>query len=467
MVRVDAQDQDGKFKPLAAFSSFSMHNTTIAAPVDIYNGDVFGFAQRDLEWAMTDKYQPSWQVVSALTNGTHGDMAPNVHDEGDNWVSHYPVEWKVSSELGHKLGAASIELFNELEPALTGKVTLASAARELNIREHNRVDGIELCKDAAVGTPVAAGAYERRTPWLTLMPFFHGGNFMTRRTFFKDGCQGTKQHLGFAYLQPLLEPKDSFPNTVMFQILRINDMVVLPLPFEVTVESGRRIAKAVDDVFAKAGQAPKYTWVASVSNGYFGYTTTPEEYAYQNYEGGHTLYGKNNTPYLAAQLQHLAQDYLSEGSVAEMKPNWDYLLTVNNFYPEAQEAKGQRALLSQPETVLASKARDEDYVRVQWLDVNASQINLHQALVQVEKREGQAWVPLIVKGNRISDEGYDIEVRHVDEAKDGMAKYETRWYNPASGGEYRFVIASRANQPALYSNAFRVDAKAQVALLND
>ena len=40
MVRVDAQDQDGKYKPLAAFSSFSMHNTTIAAPVDIYNGDV-------------------------------------------------------------------------------------------------------------------------------------------------------------------------------------------------------------------------------------------------------------------------------------------------------------------------------------------------------------------------------------------------------------------------------------------
>ena len=89
----------------------------------------------------------------------------------------------------------------------------------------------------------------------------------------------------------------------------------------------------------------------------------------------------------------MAQDYLSEGSVAEMKPNWDYLLTVNNFYPETQEAKGQRALLKQPETVLASKDRDEDYVRVQWLDVNASQINLHQALVQVEKREGQAWVP--------------------------------------------------------------------------
>lgn len=467
MVRVDAQDQDGKFKPLAAFSSFSMHNTTIAAPVDIYNGDVFGFAQRDLEWAMTDKYQPSWQVVSALTNGTHGDMAPNVHDEGDNWVSHYPVEWKVSSELGHKLGTASIELFNELEPALTSKVTLATAARELNIREHNKVDNIELCKDAAVGAPVAAGAYERRTPWLTLMPFFHGGNFMTRRTFFKDGCQGTKQHLGFAYLQPLLEPKDSFPNTVMFQILRINDMLVLPLPFEVTVESGRRIASAVDTVFAKAGQKPKYTWVASVSNGYFGYTTTPEEYAYQNYEGGHTLYGKNNTPYLAAQLQHLAQDYVRDGVVAELKPSWDYLLNVNNFYPEVEEAKGQRTVLSQPKAVMAENDRDEDYVRVQWLDVNASQINLHQALVQVEKRDGQAWVPLIVKGNRISDEGYDIEVRHLEKAKDGMAEYETRWYNPVAGGEYRFVIAPRANQPALYSQSFHVGANAQVALLSN
>ena len=41
---------------------------------------------------------------------------------------------------------------------------------------------------------------------------------------------------------------------------------------------------------------------------------------------------------------------------------------------------------------------------------------------------------LIVNGNRINDEGYDIEVRYLDEAKDGMAEYETRWYNPAAGG---------------------------------
>lgn len=465
MIRVDAKDDDGKFKPLAAFTGFSMHNTTMDVPVQVYNGDVYAFPQRDLEWDAEERYQPSWKVVHAVTQATHADMAPATEDNGNNWVGHSPANWKASRELGQKLSKKTIELFDSLSSELSSDVNLASSARELNIRENNVIGDIENCKDAAVGAPVAAGAYERRTPWLTFFPMFHGGNWMARRHIFTGGCQGVKMHLGGAYLQPLLEPKDSFPNKVMFQILKVNDMVMLPLPFEVTAEAGRRISDAVQLEFENAGVHVNSTWVASVSNGYFGYTTTPEEYSNQNYEGGHTLYGKNSTPYLAAQLQQLAKDHLTSGKVAEMLPTWEYQVKTNEFVAKDQAAEGQRAWLEDPVAVKAKKDYQEDYVQARWLDVNTSKIAMHNPLVSVQHKVNNEWTTLKVGKQLIDDQGYEIEVRMLKNAKDGMTKYEARWYNPVAGGEYRFVIQPRDGQAQLVSPVFTWQAEQQAVAL--
>lgn len=454
MIRVDALDEDGAYKPLAAFTGFSMHNTTIDVPVKVYNGDVYSYPQRDLEWAMQERYNPSWQVVHAVAQATHADVAPATPDRGNNWIGHDPVDWIAARELGQKLGQETIKLFESLEESLTDEMSLASAARELNIRENNTVNGVEICKSAAVGAPVAAGAYERRTPWLTMFPVFHGGNWTARRWLMTGGCQGHKRILGGAWLQPLFEPKDSFPNTIMFQMVKVNDSVILPLPFEVTVESGKRISAAVQQEFDAANIEVNNTWVASVANGYFGYTVTPEEYSNQNYEGGHTLYGKNSTPYLAGQLQTLTSDFIAQGAVAEMLPSWNYELKTNQFTPDPQAAEGQRAWLTEPTAIKAKKHYRENYVQVRWQDVNISQIDLHLPLVKVEQLVNGEWVDAKSGLQVINDEGYDIEVSVLKKAKNGMAHYETRWYNPVVGGEYRFVIAERGGQPALYSTAF-------------
>ncbi len=455
MVRVDVRDDDGKYKPLGAFSSFSVHATALSVPVEVYNADLFAYAQKDLEWKIRDRYKTSWPVVHALSTGTQGDMAPALEEHGDNYFGHFDVDWKAAKKLGQGIGGEAISLFEALGSELSSDIQLASAARELNIREHTKAGDVEICHDAAVGNTVAAGAYERRTPWLSAIPFFHGGNVMARRWwFFKDGCQGNKRHLGFSFLQPLLEPKDSFPNTVMFQLLRINDMVVLPLPFETTTESGRRISAAVSDAFAAAGEDVKYVWVASNANGYFGYTTTPEEYSRQNYEGGHTLYGQYTTPYLAAQLGTLAQDFLQNGRVQELKPEWRYELKVNHFLPQPVASTGKREWLQLPHEVSAEEANEENYVAVRWLDIGPDQIAFDQRLVRVEHKVGDQWQQLVINGEPVHDDGYDIEVRYLDDGDNGMAEYESRWYNPVAGGEYRFVIEARDNQPRITSAGF-------------
>jgi len=272
MVRVDVRDDNGHYKPLAAFSSFSVHATALTANVDVYNADLFAYAQKDLEWAIQRKYDTPWPVVHALTTGTQGDMAPALPDRGDNIFNVFPVNWQDAKDLGKGIGKEAISLFIALNDKLTDSITLNSAVRELNIRENNVVENIGLCKDPVVGNTVAAGAYERRAPWLAAIPFLRGGNKMARRWWFTNGCQGNKRHLGFSFVQSLVEPKDSFPHTVMFQLIRVNDTIILPIPFEVTTESGRRMAERVKREFAQAGDdSIRHVWVASNANGYFGF----------------------------------------------------------------------------------------------------------------------------------------------------------------------------------------------------
>lgn len=454
MIRVDVLDTQGEYKPLAAFSSFSVHATALSVPVEVYNADLFAYAQKDLEWAIEHKYNTSWKVVHGLTTGTQGDMAPALPDHGDNTFGHFEVNWKEAKKLGQGIGKEAIALFEELGSQLTSDISITTAARELNIREHNAVGDVELCEDPAIGAPVAAGAYERRTPFLAAIPFLKGGNILSRSWVFTEGCQGNKTHLGFKYLQPLLEPKDSFPNTVLFQLIKINDTVVMPLPFEITTESGRRMAASVSQAYQQAGQDIKHAWIAGNANGYFGYSTTPEEYSRQNYEGGHTLYGQYTTPYLSAQLGRLASDMIEKGPFVELADEWSYDLVVNEFFPETEASQGKRAILAQPEAYTAEAANEEHYVSFNWLDVGASEIELHKSLVKVETLANGEWIDMSNAGEPITDDGYDIEVRLVDDEDKGMGEYQTRWYNPVAGGQYRFVIAPRDGQEQLISPVF-------------
>jgi neutral ceramidase len=455
MVRIDIQDNGGHYKPLAAFSSFSVHATALTPPVEVYNADLFAYAQKDLEWTIKRKYDTPWAVVHAMTAGTQGDMAPALPDLGNNIFGYFPVNWKEARKLGQGIGREAINLFEALGDKLTDDISLDSSVRELNIREHNVVENIELCKDAVVGNPLVGGANERGVPWVAAIPFLKGGNVMSRRWFFKDGCQGNKRHLFFSFLQPLLEPKDSFPNTVMFQLIRVNDTVILPVPFEVTAESGHRMAARVKREFVEAGDdSIKHVWVAGNANGYFGYTTTPEEYSRQNYEGGHTLYGRHSTPYLTAQLGLLARDFKAKGDVQELKQDWKYVLKVNTFYPEAQASTGQRKALAQPKAVKADEYYEEDYIAFRWQDVGPSEIDFHEPLSRVEVKIDEHWVPMLENAGPIDDDGYDMEVRYLKKLDEGMGRYEVRWYNPVPGGEYRFVIEPRCKHAALVSRAF-------------
>lgn len=459
MLRIDIKDDAGQFKPLAAFSSFSVHATALSPLVEVYNADLFAYAQKDLQWHIQDQHQTPWPIVHALTTGTQGDMAPALPDQGDNMFAHFDVDWPAAQRLGKGIGQEAIELFNSLSPRLTSDINVTTAAREINIQRNNSIANITLCQSPAVGAPVARGAYERRTPFLGLNPFFHGGSW-----FFNQGCQGNKAYLGYKYPQQLFAPSESFPNTVLFQLIKINDAVIIPLPFEVTTEAGRRIANSVANAFnSNTNNNPiEYLWVTSNANGYFGYSTTQEEYSQQYYEGGHTLYGQYTTAYLSAQLNTLAQD-MQNNTINDPLPVWRYDVVVKPLLVNQPASTGQRTVRSQPslklnrapQTLLSSDSSQEDYFEFEWVDVNSSEIAFHLPLVRIEKKQQGEWQNVKKGSMPLSDDGYDIEVRHLASTKQNMAIYQARWYNPIAGN-YRFTIAARGSQPELYSKMFTV-----------
>ena len=449
MVRIDGLNKNGQYEPMGAFASFSIHGTALPQQETLFNADVWAYIHKDWERFISNTYHPSQAVHVSAFEGTHGDIAPAQRFGMAGYIE--------AKRIGQGIAKKVSLLYQQLDSQLTDQVDISSAIRQINIREKNTIDGHEICSDAAAGMTLAAAPLEHTSPVIGYLPFFKQGS--RRWGDEEDNCQGRKRILGFSLLQPLFEPKDSFPDYVMFQLVKINGLVMVPLPFEVTTESGARIADAIKQQFDDADTPIQEVMVSSLAGGYTGYVTTPEEYGRQYYEGGHTIYGKHTLPYLTAHSSQLAQDMLtSKEPVIELPDEWQYTFQVKRFLPQSTPVSGQRSTLEIPVYTHAA-TNQEGRWKFSWVDVNASKIELHKPLLSIETRvnEGQ-WQPLEVDGIAVNDEGYDMAIRIIEtDAGNGMAEYSAYWYNPLFDGElrqYRFVVQPRDQQAMLYSPAF-------------
>ena len=446
MVRVDCLDEkSGAYMPAGALTSFSIHGTTVPSQNTLYNADVFAYIERELEWDITRKHGAT-RFVHAVVNGTHADNAP------DNIRDHQG--FKESRRLGVGVGRKAIELFDSLGGNLSAEVKVSSAIREIDYYRNNTINGIAICDPPRVGNPLLAGAGDGGpTPILNWLPFFKEGS---HRWIFTDGCHGNRR-IALWPFQSFILPRSEFPHVITYQAIQLGDMVLLPLPYEVTMESGRRIAEACRKSALEGGMdADTRFVVVSVSNGYTGYCTTPEEYVEQRYEGGHTLYGPNTNPFIVAQTAKLVGDLARQGEVRDVPEEWTFNLTGRTFYREYNPPKGRRATLVEPSPW--EPEGEEEYWNFSWADVPPTLIDLHRRLVSIEYSEdGAKWLPLEERGIRVDDDGYDLSVIFTgDMADNNLGIYETRWHNPErkEGRWYRFRIEPRHGQEVFFSKAF-------------
>jgi neutral ceramidase len=451
MVRIDSQKANGRFQPLGAFASFSIHGTALPERERLFNADVWAYIHKDWQHDIERTYQPDQPVHVSGFEGTHGDVSP---------ASRFGMLGYIEARrVGESIAKRAISLYHSLDDQLTDQVKLRSAIRYINIRFEPQAGHYCIDCNAAAGMTLAAAPLEHSSPVIGKLPFFKQGSRKRHAT--PGDPQGRKRVLGFRALQPKLEPPESFPDYVNFQLLQINDLLMVPMPFEYTTESGYRLAQALRQCYEEAGQGDsiKHVMVTSLAGGYTGYVTTPEEYGRQYYEGGHTIYGEQTQPYLTEQTRKLAQTMLSQAEeVVELPEHWTYQFQVKTFLPDPMQAHGQRLTTRVPKFKHA-QANEEGHWYFYWLDVNPSKIALHFPLLSIETRkDGGKWELLVMDGIAVTDQEYDLSVELINnEVGHGMAEYKACWYNPLFDGEnreYRFVIEPREQLDRFYSPAF-------------
>tara|TARA_Y100001934_G_scaffold148094_1_gene177695 strand:- start:486 stop:2483 length:1998 start_codon:yes stop_codon:yes gene_type:complete len=421
LLRID-QKQGDDFVPAGALSLYSIHGTAIPPFTRPYHADVWHWISEELENALA-KRSPAF--IHGAAQATHADNNPA-------W-KHEDLRGDLEAErIGKALGQHAIRLFQSLDDQLSSTLTTAVASRQLDLLDKIDRGRFGLCERAITGASVAGAANGDEVFPISYLPLL--AEDWPRRVF-TDNCQGVKQWM-LSKLQLLL-PAERFPHQALFQIVRINDLVLVPLPWEITLESGNRLRDAITDTLPEEND-----WkveISSLANGYFGYAVTPEEYALQYYEGGHTLYGPHTLDFLIGQSRALSLDLQQQGDINDIPARQTFSLLSRRYFPDAlTTTAGPRRWLTAPQRHDGS-ITSGPYWSLRLEAEPVSQLALHRPLLAIHCDKGV-----------ISDDSAELQLLHLDDTDNETGRYEVRWY-PATlspSGACRFAVDTGQQQPA-------------------
>jgi len=442
MLRVDTLSGD----PLAAMVIFSVHGTGISQRFLEYHGDLWAYLVDEL--AHRIEVSSGCRAVVGAIEGTHADVAPAIRPGQAG-----PLE---ARRIGSGIGAEAHQLWERLGSELSSTTEISAGFREVDLDRDRTCEGVELPDRPAVGAALVAGAIENTTPVLWRVPPFRAGS---PKRLGATSEQGAKWVLGSRWLQPALLPRHGFPRVLPIQIVRIGSTSIVGLPFEVTVEAGRRVTQSV----TSASPSTERAIVTSVCNEYSGYVTTAEEYSRQFYEGGHTLYGPLTEAFLSAHAGQLAAE-LDGGQVQDALPTRSWDLALHRYLPLPAGAGPVREFTGAA-TFTDPTAAEDGHWSQEWLDVSPGDLNWHEPLVRVEESEGSVlsgsaedWDTARHHGRPVTDESPDIEVVHLGavEGTTGAHRYRVRWYDPIhrSNCRHRFVLVANRARAEVVSASF-------------
>ena len=443
LIRVDRITASGGNAALAAAVVFSIHGTGISQHAHEYNADVWAYLVGELRQQIEHRHGER-PVVGAM-EGTHADIAPALRP---GLAGH-----REARRIGRGIGAEAADLYDRLAPELSERLALDAGLREVDLNVVRSVDGIDLPDRPAVGAALVAGAKENLTPVIHRLPPFRAG-FPKR--WGRPNAQGEKWVLGSRWLQPLLTPKKGFPRILSVQVLRVGSAVLVGLPFEITVESGRRIEAAVAGEVS--GRGIDRVIVSSVVNEYWGYAATAEEYSRQFYEGGHTLYGPNTQPFLAAQARRVAGATVGAGVFADVLAERVWDLNTRRYLPLPPTGSSPTRTWDGKASFTDPTSGVDGYWEQSWIDVGPGGLRWHEPMARVESSDdnGATWALATDHGRRVDDQGWSLEVSHLGGGDNDRHHYRLRWYDATHrvGRRHRFVLVENHNRPELLGEPF-------------
>ena len=344
-----ARDEAGR--PFACLSWFAVHCTSIHSDNKLIHGDNKGAAAAQLEAEYAK--QGVNDFVAGFAQGAAGDASPNFRM---SWRRYKMVgefddddrSARYNGEIQARYARAVIDASANEEPLndaidhsfgfvhMTGfEIDPEYALGQAGRRTGSGIIGVGFIEGTAEGPgplrPIRfvnraiTRLLDLRASWLRRrgqpvphrhkVPFLETGRGRHGLAF-GIATQGDPKIPGFIHQTVAVtrhlkrnDGLDEAPwvsNSQPVHIIRIGELAIVGLPGEPTTTAGRRVNKQVIGRLADIGV--KHVVVNGYANGYAGYTTTPEEYGVQLYEGCTTFFGEWTLGAYQTKLDELCSD---------------------------------------------------------------------------------------------------------------------------------------------------------------
>lgn len=301
--------------PMGMVNWFPLHGVSMSNRNKLISGDNKGVASYLFEQAQGTDYRSDDTFVAAFAQANEGDVSPNIDQvEDDPSADDFARTWAAGQKQFIKAKELYQRATTTLAEGIDYRMTYVNMSKVV-------IEGDPKKRTtcvASLGYAFAAGCSDGRGP-----DIFTEGDL--KRLPYVDLIMGmlaapTAEDYACQAPKPILLPTgrtSPIPWTVdvvPVQIFRLGDLIIIGAPSEMTTMSGRRLKNTVRQYFPDAEIV-----IAGLSNAYTGYTTTPEEYQKQNYEGGHTLFGPMTLPAYQQEFAKLAKA-MAEGAEVSAGP---------------------------------------------------------------------------------------------------------------------------------------------------
>ena len=283
---------------------FAVHPTSLTYDNPLVSADHKGFAANEMEARLRGTGGATESFVAAFAQSNCGDVTGNLNlDNTGPGVDDYDS----ARIVGERQLEVAASLFESASEPLLGGVDYRLGLVDF-------VD-LEVSGDAT-------GAGPQRTCFPAYGYAFAGGSTEDGggHPLFEEGLLERDPSIDSLVELVLAPPPVSdalrecqAPKPILYRkaqqpplpigVATVGQLALVFVPSEVTTMSGRRMRETV----ARAlGDAVTDVVIAGYANDYAGYITTPEEYLVQQYEGGHTLFGRWTLPAFRQELERLA-----------------------------------------------------------------------------------------------------------------------------------------------------------------
>ncbi|MGB5221386.1 MAG: neutral/alkaline non-lysosomal ceramidase N-terminal domain-containing protein, partial [Polyangiales bacterium] len=365
---------------------FAVHPTSLTYDNKFVSGDHKAFAALEMERRLTQSSETPF--VAAFANANCGDVTSNLNLDNTG-----PGTDDLDSAriIGERQLDAAMALFDSVSEPLSGPIDVRLTAvdmEDVEVSDAFTGEGPQRTCPAAQGYAFGAGSTEDG-----------GGN-----PVFTEGMVEQDEGID-ALVQAALgtsPPSDALlachsPKPILFTgsrdpapigVATIGQLALVFLPGEITTMAGRRMR---DTVRAVLGDRSKHAVIAAYSNDYTGYITTPEEYDTQQYEGGHTIFGRWTLPAYQQEIDRVSRALASGTAVTDGADQGDLRGMVssgvlgNDFdAPPAGASFGD--IVDPPQ---ASYAQG-DTVSVSFWTGHPGNA-LRKTYIEIQRRDGDEW----------------------------------------------------------------------------